>query len=142
MRLLFLYSALQFVHNKMHSVILIFCVFLPTATIANQINKYSLEHKIKDIHSKVFVFKSNTDGFKFLTQFGCNPCKNCSDSKPNDYDGPECASSIELMLQAFQTAFHLPITKKLDATILKLMNTPRCGLPDFPSSFVDKSKLW
>jgi hypothetical protein len=133
----------------MKSVILIFCVFLPTTIIAKPVNKHSSNYEMdkgatvcEKNHFEVFAVKSSTDAFKFLTQFGYNPCENSPWSKSDDRDGQQCQSNIESMLQAFQSAFHLPVTKKLDAATLKLMNTPRCGLPDSSPSLMDKNKLW
>jgi len=128
------------------SVLLVLCVLLLTLVIANPINRHSLKHKKtkhtvppKKPSSTAVAVKSNMDAFKFLTQFGYNPCGNLPGSNS---DGPSCQTSFKSMLESFQTFFHLPVTKKLDAATLKLMNTRRCSLPDILSSSMDRSKLW
>ncbi len=130
-------------------MILIFCVFLTTSIIANPINKHSLEHNIEkrtalheEIRPKAFEVKSNMDASKFLTQSGYNPDKNPSGSKSDDHDDPQCQLGTESTLRAFQTAVRVPITKKLDATALKLTNTPLYDSPDSSSPSTNKSKLW
>jgi hypothetical protein len=128
------------------TVLLVICVLLLTVVIAKPFNKHPLKGKTvkqtalgKKVHSKLVAVKSNADVFKFLTQFGYNRCVNSADSKRN---GLPCRSSLPSMLGDFQTAFHMPVTRVADAATLKLMNTPRCGLPDSPSSLMDRSKLW
>ncbi len=128
---------------------LVFYILLLTAVIPKPINKHSLKQKTKKhsvlpekIHSETSAIKSNIDAFKFLTQFGYNKCEDPSGPQSGSRNGPVCQSSLESMLEAFQIAYHLPVTKKLDAATIKLMNTPRCYLPDTPRSLVDKSKLW
>ncbi len=131
------------------SAFLVFYILLLNAVIPNTINKHSLKQKIKKhivlpekIHSEASTIKSNIDALKFLTQFGYNKCDDPSGTKSGGRNGPICQSSLESMLEAFQIAYHLPVTKTLDAATVKLMNTPRCHLPDIPRSFMDKSKLW
>jgi len=131
------------------SVLLVLYALLLTLVVANPINKHSMKYKKtkhtispKKPSSTDVAVKSNLDAFKFLTQFGYNRCGNHPGSNSDDDDGPSCQSSLESMLEDFQTFFHLPITKKLDAATLKIMNTPRCSLPDIPSPLVDRSKLW
>ncbi|CAF1041064.1 unnamed protein product [Didymodactylos carnosus] len=46
------------------------------------------------------------------------------------------------MLESFQIAFALNVTKKLDAATEKLMRTPRCSLSDYPPAFTDRRTLW
>jgi hypothetical protein len=130
-------------------VLLIFCILLLTVVIAKPVKKYTPKYKAtkdaslhKTFHDEVAPVTSSADAYKFLTEFGYNPCENPADSKLDNHSGPACQSSIESMLKDFQIAFHLPVTKKLDAATLKLMNTPRCSLPDFLLSLVNKSKLW
>jgi len=80
------------------------------------------------------INKSKPDVYKLLTEMGYNRCKNPSDSETN--------SCFESALEAFQKAYHLPVTKKLDSSTLRLLNTPRCGMPDGPAEVVDRSTLW
>jgi hypothetical protein len=96
-------------------MIFIFCVFLPIYIIANPINEHSLEHTIE----KRTALPEEIHSKVFVAE-----------------------SSVEPMLQAFQAAVHLPITKKLGTTALNLMDTPRCSVPDSPSSSTNTSKLW
>jgi hypothetical protein len=131
------------------SAFLVFYILLLNAVTPKPIKKHSLKQKTKKhsvlpekIHSKTYAIKSNIDAFKFLTQFGYNKCEDPSGPKSGSRNGPACQSSLDSMLEAFQTAYHLPVTKKLDAPTIKLMNTPRCHLSDTPTSFMDKSKLW
>jgi hypothetical protein len=131
------------------SAFLVFYILLLTSVTPNPINKHSLKLRTKKhivlpkkIHSEASTIKSNIDAFKFLTQFGYNKCEDPSGPNSGSRNGPACQSSLESMLEAFQTAYHLPVTKKLDAATIKLMNTPRCHLPDIPRSLMDKSKLW
>jgi len=147
---IFFHISLPTIQRKMHwSVLLVLCTLLLTLVIANPVNKHSLKHKKtkptmppKKPSTTDVAVKSNLDAFKFLTQFGYNRCGNHPGSNSDGDDGPSCQSSLESMLEDFQTFFHLPITKKLDAATLKLMNTARCSLSDIPSSLVDRSKLW
>ena len=57
-------------------------------------------------------------------------------------NAPRCQSTLESMLKSFQIAYHLPVTKQLDTDTLKLMNAPRCTLPDYPLGIMDRTKLW
>ena len=93
-------------------------------------------------YSKSSVVKSDTDAFKYLTRFGYNQCQNGSGSRSQSSDDILSHMDIASMLESFQIKYHLPMTKKLDATTLKLMNTPRCGLPDSPPQMIDRGKLW
>lgn len=86
-------------------------------------------------HKTEYVTKD--DAFKFLTQYGYDPCNRTTD--PN---APRCHSTFESMLKDFQIAYHLPVTEQLDTDTLKLMNTPRCTLPDYPLAVMDRAKLW
>jgi hypothetical protein len=136
--------------RKMHwPALLVLCTILLTVVIASPVNKHSLNHKKakqtelhKKNRSKAVAVKSKADALKFFTQFGYTRCKNPPSSKPDSHDDPLCQPNMKSMLEEFQIAFHLPVTKKLDAATLKLMNTPRCGLFDSPLSLIDKSKLW
>jgi hypothetical protein len=127
---------------------LLLLVFIPIFVVvsANKIGSVSSKNKTKLFNEKndseVLPIKSNTDAFQFLSQFGYNPCQNPLHSNSKDVRGPSCLSSMESMLEKFQRAFHLPKTKKLDATTLKMMNTPRCGIPDGPLALIDRSNLW
>ena len=80
------------------------------------------------------INKSKPDVYKLLTEMGYNPCQNASESKID--------SCFESALEAFQKAYHLPVTKKFDSATLRLLNTPRCGMPDGPAEVVDRSTLW
>ena len=80
------------------------------------------------------INKSKPDVYKLLTEMGYNPCQNASESKID--------SCFESALEAFQKAYHLPVTKKFDSATLRLLNTPRCGMPDGPSAYGDRSTLW
>ena len=108
--------------------------------------KVSSEHSTKsprnNVQSKTFVVKSDMDAFKYLTRFGYNPCENPSGSNLSDYNHSSCQSDLESMLKQFQTNFRLPITKKLDDATRKVLNTPRCGMSDFPPPLVNRSYLW
>lgn len=77
------------------------------------------------------------DAINFLTQYGYDPCKRTTNS-----NAPRCQSTLESMLKSFQIAYHLPVTKQLDTDTLKLMNAPRCTLPDYPLGIMDRTKLW
>jgi hypothetical protein len=127
--------------------LLVFCTFLSIAVMTNTSNERSSKGNTKlhdeGTYSKNGVIKSDTDAFKFLTRFGYNRCKHIEGRpKATGLAGLLCRSSMESMLTNFQTTFHLPITKKVDAATLNLMNTPRCGLPDSSSSSMDETKLW
>ena len=80
------------------------------------------------------INKSKPDVYKLLTEMGYNPCQNASESKID--------SCFESALEAFQKAYHLPVTKKLDSATLRLLNTSRCGMPDGPAEVADRSTLW
>jgi hypothetical protein len=105
-----------------------------TNTSNERSSKCNTKLHAEETYSKNGVIRSDTDAFEFLTRLGYNRCKHLA--------GLLCQSSMESMLTNFQTAFHLPITKKVDAATLNLMNTPRCGLPDSSSSSMDEIKLW
>ncbi len=129
--------------------LIVLCTILFTIVIANPITKLSSKQKNtkhialhKRSHANTVVIESKVDALKFFTQFGYTLCKNPPGSKVDDHDSPACQSSMESMLEVFQITFHLPVTKKLDDATLKLMNTPRCSLSDFPQSFIDKGQLW
>ncbi|CAF1023954.1 unnamed protein product, partial [Didymodactylos carnosus] len=80
-------------------------------------------------HTKVKPINSDIEAFNYLGKYGYN---RCGDGKHKEV---VCAMSIQSMLQHFQTVFHLPVTGKLDDKTKKLMNTPRCGLGDYPLSY-------
>ena len=91
---------------------------------------------IKKSKPKVFSVKSKQDAYKLLTEMGYNRCKNPSDSETN--------SCFKSALKAFQKDYNLPAAKELDSATLKLLNTPRCGMPDDPaaSMSIDHRELW
>jgi len=97
---------------------------------------------IKKSKPKVFSVKSKQDAYKLLTEMGYNQCENPSDSETDKLNRPPCQTGFESVLEAFQKAYHLPVTKKLDSATLKLLNTPRCGIPDGPSASVNRRTLW
>ena len=78
---------------------------------------------------KAPTVKTNTDALKFLDKFGYSECSGNKD------DGPLCQSSLRTMIEHFQAAFHLEVTGKLDGPTIKLMNTPRCSLGDYPLAY-------
>ncbi|CAF3514673.1 unnamed protein product [Rotaria sp. Silwood1] len=129
---------------------LIFSSLLLTFVIGNPLNQHFLKNKrVKrsvfqsEVASNDVTIKSNADAFKFLTEFGYNRCQTPSGTDSEIYQSPACQSSFELMLEYFQTSFHLPVTRELDAATLKLMNTPRCDLPDSSSLLINKtSTFW
>ena len=121
------------------ALILIFVSAMPAKKV---LSKDKTKSPRKNTHSTTLAVKSEMDAFKYLTRFGYNPCESSSDSNSSDLNRPSCQSSLETMLKQFQTNFHLPVTKKLDAATVRQMNKPRCSLPDTPPSFMDKSKLW
>ena len=91
---------------------------------------------------QTFTSKGNIDAYKYFTQFGYNPCENPTRSTSRDGSRVVCSTSFESMLESFQIAFGLNVTKKLDAATESLMRKPRCSLPDFPAAFTDRSGLW
>ena len=120
-------------------------VFLLTITIANTVTKHSSRHRMavrKRNHTKILAVRSEADAFKLLTQLGYNRCENLTDSKSNDHNGTLCQSNMELMLKKFQTAFHLPVTRKFDPATYKRMNTQRCHFLDSSSLLSNRDKLW
>jgi hypothetical protein len=125
---------------------LLLCVLVLTFVSAKSVKKLSPKHKTKPLYgknpSKALTIQQNTHALRYLTQFGYNPCENSAGSKPSSHNGPSCISSMESMLENFQTKFHLPVTKKLDDATFKVMNTSRCGMPDSPPSLMDRSYLW
>lgn len=75
--------------------------------------------------------KTNGDALKFFDKFGYNKCGEQTASN----NGPLCQASFKSMIEHFQTVFRLPVTGKLDAATIKLMNTPRCSLGDYPLGY-------
>ena len=131
------------------SVFLVLSFLILTDVTANPIKKHPSKYKASKhtaLREKLRVtaapFKLNTITFKFLTQYGYNPCENPPGSESDSDDRPPCQWRVDSMLRKFQTTFDLPVTGKLDSATLTLMNKPRCGLTDTPPSFMDKSKLW
>ncbi|CAF4971396.1 unnamed protein product, partial [Rotaria sp. Silwood1] len=123
------------------------CLALASFIIRSKpINEYSSNDEKSpentENHHDVLAVQTNKDAFKFLTEFGYNPCDSPTGFKSNDFTGPSCQVSMENMLENFQKKYNLPVTKKLDVRTLKLMNTPRCGVPDSLSEIVDRSSLW
>lgn len=131
-------------------VLLILNLLLFSVVIGIPVTKLKPKHKTtkgvasinKNIQSKVISIKSKHSAFKWLTKYGYNSCENPADSELEKYNRPSCQMTFESILKNFQTAHHLPVTKELDADTLKLMNTPRCNLSDFPTPLVDRSKRW
>ncbi|CAF3467181.1 unnamed protein product [Rotaria socialis] len=127
-------------------VLLIRFVFILEFVIPNPINKDSLKyqniHPIEETPDDTVAIKTAKDAFKFLTNFGYNPCENPTNSKSDNSASLSCHLSMEAMLESFQQKNRLPVTKKLDVHTLKLMNTPRCGVPDSLAEMTDRSSLW
>ncbi|CAF4345621.1 unnamed protein product [Rotaria magnacalcarata] len=126
--------------------LLIRFVFILELVIANPINKDSLKyqniHPIEGTPDDTVAIKTVKDAFKFLTNFGYYSCKNPTNSKSDNSTSLSCHVSMEAMLESFQQKNRLPVTKKLDVHTLKLMNTPRCGVPDSLAEMTDRNSLW
>ena len=88
---------------------------------------------------KVFLVESKHDAYKLLIEMGYIQCEN-----PSDSETESCQTKFESALKAFQNDYHLPVTKELDSATLKLLNTPRCGMPDdlAASISIDHRELW
>ncbi len=78
--------------------------------------------------------KTHADAFKFLVTLGYNPCA----GKMVSF----CRRSLESMLESYQTTYSLPVTKKLDAATLKLMNSPKSTQSNSETIPRRKDKLW
>ncbi|CAF1420925.1 unnamed protein product [Adineta steineri] len=85
-------------------------------------------------HAKAPKVQSNTDALKFLNKFGYNQCSGSVDVKTKD-EGPLCQSSFQTMIEHFQTLYRLPVTGRLDAKTVELMNKARCSLGDYPLAY-------
>ena len=85
---------------------------------------------------KTKSIKTHADAFKFLVTLGYNPCA----GKMISF----CRRSLESMLESYQTTYSLPVTKKLDAATLKLMNSPKVTGSNSKTipPYNDKYSLW
>lgn len=121
-------------------------ILLITIVIAHPIKKQASIHKStardKKLSFTAVPIKSEHDAYDLLTEFGYNPCEDRTKSITDNHNAPLCQTSIDSMLEKFQKDFRLTVTKKLDAATLKLMNTPRCNLPNPPQATTKKNKLW
>lgn len=81
------------------------------------------------------IVRSGSDAFRYLSEYGFNPCEHQNGSQITDGKPATCLITLESMLKNFQRAYKLPITGKLDQQTSKLMNTPRCGIKDLPLAF-------
>ena len=88
----------------------------------------------KTISPKAPKVQSNIDALKYFDKFGYNKCGGHGNGKITD-GGPLCQSSFQTMLEHFQTIYRLPVTGKLDNATLKLMNSPRCSLGEYPMAY-------
>ncbi|CAF1493737.1 unnamed protein product, partial [Adineta steineri] len=82
-------------------------------------------------HAKAPKVQSNTDALKFLNKFGYNQCSGSVDAKIKG-EKPLCQSSLQTMIEHFQTFYRLPVTGRADDKTVALMNKARCGLGDYP----------
>lgn len=72
------------------------------------------------------IINNETEALTYLKTYGYATSK-CGDGLVS------CMSeelNLRLMLKDFQKQFKLPVTGKLDAATMQLMNQSRCGLPD------------
>ena len=83
---------------------------------------------------KTKSIKTHADAFKFLVTLGYNPCA----GKMISF----CRRSLESMLESYQTTYSLPVTKKLDAATLKLMNSPKVRQSNSKTIPPYKDKYW
>lgn len=119
-------------------------IFLMLATVDSskqdsprQKGKYSK----KPVAAKTLNINSDSDVFKYLTQFGYNECEKDL-SSTTSVQKVSCQSDLPSMIGKYQSAYGLPVTKQFDAKTKELMNTPRCGFSDAPAAMLDRSKLW
>ena len=114
-------------------------LFLSLALLLNMITSHNIlakpVSKLQTNYAKKSIDKTASDLYTYLTKYGYNPCENQSNSNKTNGKRISCQSNLESMLKEFQTRHRLPITGKVNSDVLKLMNTPRCGVKDTPSSF-------
>lgn len=94
------------------------------------INGHLLENNIlKKSSITAAPIKTDADALQYLMKYGYDIPSGCSSEKI-DENKPLRQSSIETMVENFQTKFNLPVTGKLDHATITLMKKPRCGLED------------
>ncbi|CAF1475596.1 unnamed protein product, partial [Didymodactylos carnosus] len=84
-------------------------------------------------NDKRTAIKNELDAYSYLNKFGYDSCKS---KNKNGIDKALCSTDMKSMIKHYQTVFHLPVSGKLDEKTLKLMNKPRCGISDYPLSYV------